>query len=64
VEKVVQYLTEEMLAETLRPNQRISELAMCKELGMSRSLVHEALCILEREGLVKQSGNRASWWPM
>jgi DNA-binding GntR family transcriptional regulator len=58
VEKVVQYLTREILADRLRPNQRISELAVCKTLGISRSPVREALRILERDGLVKQSGNR------
>ena len=58
VDKAVQYLTREILADRLRPNQRISELAVCRELGMSRSPVREALRMLERDGLVKQSGNR------
>lgn len=58
VDKAVQYLTREILADRLRPNQRISELAVCKELGISRSPVREALRMLERDGLVKQSGNR------
>jgi DNA-binding GntR family transcriptional regulator len=58
VEKVVQHLTREILSDRLRPNQRISELAVCRELGMSRSPVREALRILERDGLVKQSGSR------
>ena len=58
VEKVVQYLTREILSDRLRPNQRIGEFAVSKELGISRSPVREALRILERDGLVKQSGNR------
>jgi DNA-binding GntR family transcriptional regulator len=58
VEKTVQYLTREILADRLRPNQRISELAVCSELGVSRSPVREALRMLERDGLVKQSGKR------
>ncbi len=57
-EKAVQYLTREILADRLRPNQRISELAVCRELGVSRSPVREALRILERDGLVKQGANR------
>ena len=57
-EKVVEYLTREILADRLRPNQRISELAVCRKLGISRSPVREALRILERDGLVKQSGKR------
>jgi DNA-binding GntR family transcriptional regulator len=58
VEKAVAYLTREILADRLRPNQRISELAVCDQLGISRSPVREALRILERDGLVRQSGNR------
>jgi DNA-binding GntR family transcriptional regulator len=57
-EKVVEYLTREILADRLRPNQKISELAVCQRLGISRSPVREALRILERDGLVKQSGKR------
>jgi DNA-binding GntR family transcriptional regulator len=58
VDKAVQYLTREILADRLRPNQRISEVAVCQALGISRSPVREALRMLERDGLVKQSGNR------
>ena len=58
VAQVVQYLTSEILSDRLRPNQRISELAVSRELGVSRSPVREALRILERDGLVSQSGNR------
>ena len=58
VEKAVEYLTREILADKLRPNQRISELAVCDQLGISRSPVREALRVLERDGLVRQSGNR------
>ena len=58
MDKAVQHLTREILADRLRPNQRISELAVCEELGISRSPVREALRMLERDGLVKQSGNR------
>ena len=58
VDKAVQYLTREILADRLRPNQRVSELAVGKDLGMSRSPIREALRMLERDGLVKHSGNR------
>jgi DNA-binding GntR family transcriptional regulator len=58
VDKAVQYLTREILADRLRPNQRISEVAVCEQLGISRSPVREALRMLERDGLVKQSGKR------
>lgn len=58
VEKAVKYLTREILADRLRPNQRISEVAVCHELGVSRSPVREALRILERDGLVKPGEKR------
>lgn len=58
VATAAQYLTREILADRLRPNQRISELAVCRALGISRSPVREALRILERDGLVKQNANR------
>jgi DNA-binding GntR family transcriptional regulator len=58
VDKVVRHLTREILADRLRPNQRISEPSVSKQLGVSRSPVREALRILERDGLVKQSENR------
>jgi len=58
VEKAVAYLTREILADRLRPNQRISELSVCRGLGISRSPVREALRILERDGLVKQGEKR------
>ncbi|MBM4298490.1 MAG: GntR family transcriptional regulator [Deltaproteobacteria bacterium] len=58
VERAVKFLTREILADRLRPNQRISELSVCRWLGISRSPVREALRILERDGLVKQGERR------
>ncbi len=39
VDKAVQYLTREILADRLRPNQRISELAICKQLGIPNRVI-------------------------
>ena len=39
--------------EKLRPNQRISELAVCEALGISRSPVREGLRMLERDEYVQ-----------
>ena len=58
VEKAAQHLTREILADRLRPNQPISEVTVCRALGISRSPVREALRILERDGLVKQGEKR------
>ena len=63
VDKAVQHLTREILADRLRPNQRISEVAVCDQLGISRSPVREALRMLERDGLVSRAASAASSWP-
>jgi len=52
VQKTLDFLTREILSDRLRPNQKISEVAVSKNLGISRSPVREALRILERDGLV------------
>jgi DNA-binding GntR family transcriptional regulator len=52
VSKVADFLVGEILSDRLRPNQKISELAVAEKLGVSRSPVREALRILERDGLV------------
>lgn len=48
----------EIMSGRLRPNQRISEIATAKKLGISRSPVREALRILERDGLVTYEPGR------
>jgi DNA-binding GntR family transcriptional regulator len=58
VQDALDYLMDEILSDRLRPNQRISEEAVAKRLGVSRSPVREALRILERDGLVKKAQNR------
>ena len=52
VSKVVDHLIREIVRDRLRPNQKISEVAVAETLGVSRSPVREALRILERDGLV------------
>jgi len=57
VQRALEFLTKEILSGRLRPNQRISELAVAKKVAMSRSPVREALRILERDGLVIRTPN-------
>ena len=57
VQRALEFLTKEILSDRLRPNQRISELAVAEKLAMSRSPVREALRILERDGLVVRTPN-------
>jgi DNA-binding GntR family transcriptional regulator len=52
VQRALDYLTAEILADRLRPNQSIREPEIAATLGISRSPVREALRILERDGLV------------
>ena len=40
----------------LYPGQDVSYLTLCKELGMSRTPVRQALVQLEHDGLVKNAG--------
>jgi len=42
----------------LQPGDVINELALSRELGVSRTPVHEAVCALESDGLVVQEGTR------
>ena len=40
----------------LYPGQDVSDFTLCKELGMSRTPVRQALVQLEHDGLVKNAG--------
>jgi DNA-binding GntR family transcriptional regulator len=51
--KVAEYLRQRITDGTLKPGQRINELTLAAELGVSRSPVREALATLAGEGLVR-----------
>jgi DNA-binding GntR family transcriptional regulator len=51
-ERVHRTLVERMLREELKPGSRISDTALSRELGVSRTPIREALLRLEREGFL------------
>lgn len=53
VDRVVQHIQREIAQDRLRPNEKISENPIAKQLHMSRSPIREAFRILERDGLIK-----------
>ncbi|MBF0224309.1 MAG: GntR family transcriptional regulator [Desulfobacterales bacterium] len=52
-EQIAHYLSEKIIKFELKPNERIYEEKLSKELGVSRSPIREALRILERNKLVE-----------
>ena len=58
VSKVTEFLVGEIVSDRLRPNQKISEVAVAEKLGVSRSPVREALRVLERDGLITYEPRR------
>lgn len=61
VQKALDHLTGEILANRLRPNQSIREPEIAATLSISRSPVREALRILERDGLVVYRQGRGTF---
>ncbi len=61
MQKALDHLTGEILADRLRPNQSIREPEIAASLGISRSPVREALRILERDGLVVYRQGRGTF---
>jgi DNA-binding GntR family transcriptional regulator len=58
VSKVTEFLVGEIVSDRLRPNQKISEVAVAEKLGVSRSPVREALRIIARDGLITYEPRR------
>lgn len=51
-DEVVEALRDMILDSTLRPGERIAEVTLCEELGVSRTPLREAIKVLASEGLV------------
>jgi len=58
---LVSKLRIEILAERMRPGEKLTELSICGQFGVSRTPVREALKNLEAEGLVKMVPNRGAF---
>lgn len=57
-EQVYQTLLESVLSGSLAPGAAVSELAVAKQLGVSRTPVHDAIRQLVKDGLLRQEPNR------
>lgn len=57
-ERTYRYLRERLLAGRYAPKERLTEVAVARTLGVSRTPVREALHKLELEGLVEPAGGR------
>ena len=56
--RTVRTLRQAILANHLKPGQRLVERELCEQTGVSRSSVREALRYLESEGLVESRGSK------
>ncbi len=57
-EQVYEALVEMILTGKLGPGQTVSELALSRQLNVSRTPIHEAIKQLVKDGLISQSANR------
>ena len=60
---VAEALREAIVQGRLRPGERIKELPLAEQLGMSRAPIRDALRLLEHEGLVRNIRNRGAIVP-
>lgn len=61
VDDVAVALEEAILSGSLRPGERLIELRLCDELGVSRTTLREALLTLQRHGLVRSEPRRGTF---
>ena len=60
-DEIVKIVRRMILEGVLAPGTRISEAALCDELGVSRTPLREALKVLASEELVELTPNRGAW---
>ena len=61
VDDVAGSLEEAILAGQMRPGERLVEIPLCVELGVSRTTLREALLILQQRGLVRSEPRRGTF---
>jgi len=59
--RVSQYIREQIIASRLKPGDRILEIPLAKELGVSQPTVREALKELEYEGFVTKMARKGTY---
>ena len=59
-QSVADSLREAVYSGRLRPGQRIGQIQVARELGVSQTTVREALTILEHDGLVEREANQGA----
>lgn len=52
-DQIVAVLREQIVSGVLEPNEKLNEQALCKQFGVSRTPLREALKVLSAEGLVR-----------
>ncbi|SDH01129.1 GntR family transcriptional regulator [Halanaerobium congolense] len=57
----VNYLTEKILTGEYKPNEKINEVQVAKELGISRAPIREGIKELSSQGLVKQIPRKGTY---
>lgn len=57
-DEVYRWLEQEIIVGALKPRERLLELALCEQLGISRTLLREVFRRLEGGGLVRFQPNR------
>jgi len=57
-EQIIEQVRTAIIEGRLKPNDHVTEMALTKQLGVSRTPVREALIVLERERLVVFAPNR------
>src|SRR6056297_337876 len=57
----VNYLTEKILTGEYKPNEKINEVQVANELGISRAPIREGIKELSSQGLVKQIPRKGTY---
>ncbi len=57
-QQVIGIIKQDLLDGTLSPGDKVNEVQLSQRLGVSRAPIREALCLLERDGLVISEQNK------
>ncbi len=60
-EQVLDIIKNDLLLGSLLPGDKVNEVQLAQRLGVSRAPVREALCLLEREGLIVSENSKGKF---